>query len=120
MRCTTNYSSRLQQFGIFVCLGLLLAAAGAQRAVADDASVTVSTTSTDQIVLPGTAVTVDASAMFVAPTTPPAANETIVSVMPLTYTWTATYGTPSPSGGTSSSAGYTYGDPASDYSETLT
>ena len=70
MRCTTNYSSRLQQFGIFVCLGLLLAAAGAQRAVADDASVTVSTTSTDQIVLPGTAVTVDASAMFVAPTTP--------------------------------------------------
>jgi len=120
MRCTTNYSSRLQQFGIFVCLGLLLAAAGAQRAVADDASVTVSTTSTDQIVLPGTAVTVDASAMFVAPTTPPAANETIVSVTPLTYTWTATYGTPSPSGGTSSSAGYTYGDPASDYSETLT
>ena len=87
MRCTTTRSSRLQQFGLLVCLGLLLAAAGAQRAAAQSVSVTTTSPTPPATIaaVPGLPVSITANAAFTD--VPLAANETRVGGTSLSYAW---------------------------------
>ena len=87
MRCTTTRSSRLQQFGLLVCLGLLLAAAGAHRAAAQSVSVTTTSPTPPATIaaVPGLPVSITANAAFTD--VPLAANETRVGGTSLSYAW---------------------------------